>query len=90
MPEAVLIFILPPDIATLRARLTGRGTESPEVIETRMAQVKREVALLGSYDYAIVNENGKAKEAAEEIMLIAHTERLRASRNPELAKNFEE
>lgn len=90
MPEAVLIFILPPDIKTLRERLTGRGTESAEVIETRMAQVKREVALLGSYDYAVVNENGKAKEAAEQIMLIAGTERLRASRNTELMKNFEE
>jgi guanylate kinase len=90
MPEAVLIFILPPDIKTLRARLEGRGTESAEVIDLRMAQVKREVALLPSYDYAIVNEDGKAFEAAEEIMRIAHTERLRASRNTELAKNFEE
>jgi guanylate kinase len=89
MPEAVLIFILPPDIATLRARLEGRGTESAEVIDLRMAQVKREIALLPRYDYAIVNENGKAAEAAEEIMRIAHTERLRASRSPELAEKFE-
>ena len=88
MPEAVLIFILPPDIATLRARLEGRGTESAEVIDLRMAQVKREIALLPRYDYAIVNENGKAAEAAEEIMRIAHTERLRASRSPELAEKF--
>ena len=90
MPEAVLIFILPPDMETLRARLEGRGTETAEVIDLRMAQVKREVALLSRYDYAIVNENGKALEAAEEIMRIAHTERLRTKRNPELAKNFEE
>jgi guanylate kinase len=89
MPEAVLIFILPPDIATLRARLEGRGTESAEVIDLRMSQVKREIALLPRYDYAIVNENGKAAEAAEEIMRIAHTERLRASRSPELAEKFE-
>ena len=90
MPEAVLIFILPPDIKTLRARLEGRGTESAEVIDLRMSQVKREIALLPKYDYAVVNENGKTKEAAEEIMLIAAAERLRASRNAELAKNFEE
>lgn len=90
MPEAVLIFILPPDIKTLRARLEGRGTESSEVIDLRMSQVKREIALLPEYDYAVVNENGKTKEAAEEIMLIAAAERLRASRNAELAKNFEE
>ena len=90
MPEAVLIFILPPDIKTLRARLEGRGTESAEVIDLRMSQVKREIALLPEYDYAVVNENGKTKEAAEEIMLISGAERLRASRNAELAKNFEE
>ena len=90
MPEAVLIFILPPDIETLRARLEGRGTESAEVIDLRMAQVKREVALLPRYDYAVVNENGKAQKAAEEIMLITRTEGLRASRNEELLKNFEE
>ena len=77
-------------IETLRARLEGRGTESAEVIDLRMAQVKREVALLPSYDYVVVNENGKIAEAAEEIMRIAHTERLRASRNTELAKKFEE
>jgi guanylate kinase len=90
MPEAVLIFILPPDIKTLRARLEGRGTESAEVIDLRMSQVKREIALFPEYDYAVVNENGKAKEAAEEIMLIAGAERLRASRNADFAKNFEE
>jgi len=90
MPEAVLIFILPPDIKTLRARLEGRGTESAEVIDLRMAQVKREIALVGKYDYAVVNENGKSLEAAEEIMLIARAERQRASRNTDFAKNFEE
>ena len=88
MPEAVLIFILPPDIETLRARLTGRGTESAEVIETRMAQVQREVALLCEYDYAIVNENGKSEEAAKAIMGIAAAEKLRASRNAELKEKF--
>ncbi len=88
MPEAVLIFILPPDIETLRARLVGRGTESAEVIETRMAQVQREVALLGEYDYAVVNENGKSEEAAKAIMGIAASEKLRASRNTELKEKF--
>ena len=44
----------------------------------------------GTSATAFVNENGKTKEAAEEIMLIAAAERLRASRNAELAKNFEE
>ncbi len=88
MPEAVLIFILPPDLETLRARLVGRGTESAEVIETRMAQVQREVSLLEEYDYAIINENGKSEEAAHAIMGIAASESLRAFRNKHLKEKF--
>jgi guanylate kinase len=88
MPEAVLIFILPPDMETLRARLVGRGSETPEAVELRLAQVRREVALLDRYDYAVVNEDGKAEEAAENIMRIAYTEKMRASRNLEHTKKF--
>lgn len=88
MPDAVLIFILPPDMETLRSRLIGRGSETPESAELRLSQVKREVSLLSHYDYAVVNEDGKSEEAAEEILRIAHTENLRASRNLEFQKKF--
>lgn len=88
MPDAVLIFILPPDMETLRSRLIGRGSETPESVELRLSQVKREVSLLSHYDYAVVNEDGKSEEAAEEILRIAHTENLRASRNLEFQKKF--
>ena len=62
MPEAVLIFILPPSLAELRRRLEGRGTETAEKIEKRLGQALNEIKLIGEYDYYIVNDdlNGAA------------------------------
>ncbi|MDD5823913.1 MAG: guanylate kinase [Firmicutes bacterium] len=56
MPEAVLIFILPPSLAVLRERLVGRQTDTPEVIEKRLAEAINEIKLLGEYDYYVVND----------------------------------
>lgn len=88
MPEAVLILILPPDLDTLRARLTGRGTESAEVIDQRMEKAKKELSLFPKYDYAVVNENDRAEEAAEKIYGICKAEHLKTARNIELENNF--
>ena len=57
MPEAVLIFILPPTLAELRRRLEGRGTETAEKIEKRLSQALNEIKLIGEYDYYIVNDD---------------------------------
>ncbi len=57
MPEAVLIFILPPSLAELRRRLEGRGTETAEKIENRLGQALNEIRLIGEYDYYIVNDD---------------------------------
>ena len=55
MPDAVLIFLLPPSLAVLRSRLEGRGTETPEIIEKRLSKAVNEIKLIGEYDYVIVN-----------------------------------
>ena len=55
MPEAVLIFILPPSLAELRKRLVGRGTEDAVTVEKRLGQALNEIKLIGEYDYYIVN-----------------------------------
>lgn len=69
MPEAVLIFILPPSLEELRRRLEGRGTETPEKIEKRLSQALNEIRLIGEYDYYIVNENiDEAVALAKSIM----------------------
>ena len=57
MPEAVLIFILPPSLAELRRRLEGRGTETAEKIEKRLGQALNEIKLIGEYDYYVVNDD---------------------------------
>lgn len=56
-PEAILIFIATPDIATLKERLTGRGTESEEVIMKRLKRAKEESEDIGEYEYVVVNDD---------------------------------
>ena len=81
MPEAVLIFILPPSLAELRRRLEGRGTETAEKVEHRLGQALSEIKLIGEYDYYIVND--KIDEAAALAKSIMAAE---AARVPEAVK----
>ncbi|HEY6787131.1 MAG TPA: guanylate kinase [Trebonia sp.] len=55
MPEAVLVFLAPPSWEELVRRLTGRGTEPPEVIERRLAVAEEELAAQGEFDVTLVN-----------------------------------
>jgi len=56
-PDAILIFITAPNIATLRERLTGRGTESDEVILKRLKRAKEESQDINEYEYVVVNDD---------------------------------
>lgn len=56
-PEAVLVFILPPSIEELRNRLSGRGTETPEVLEHRLGKATHEIAFAVRYDYVLINDD---------------------------------
>lgn len=68
MPEAVSVFIAPPDWETLEDRLRSRGTESEEKVQLRLETAKRELEASGSYDHIVVNNT--VKEAAEDLMKI--------------------
>jgi len=57
MPEAISIFILPPSLETLRARLTSRGQDDPGVIEKRMAEAVNEISHYAQADYLLINDN---------------------------------
>ncbi len=81
MPEAILIFMVPPSMSALRARLIGRGTESADVIEARMNRAYEELKLAHGYDYILVNGENSAEETAQKLLGIAAAEKLRASRN---------
>ncbi len=81
-PDAVLIFVLPPDAATLEARLRGRGTNTEDDIATRLARAKEELAVLPQYDYVVINEDGGAEDAAKTIAGIIFAEQHKVTRNP--------
>jgi guanylate kinase len=65
MPEAVQIFIAPPSEEALRARLVGRGTDSPEAVERRLATAREELAAQGEFSHVIVND--RLEEAADQL-----------------------
>ena len=67
-PRAVAVFLLPPDRATLEARLRGRGTDSEATVARRLDSACREIARAAEYDHLIVN--GNREEAAAEFEAI--------------------
>jgi len=77
-PEAVSIFILPPDIESLRARLRGRGQDGDDVVERRMADARNELSHYPEYDYLVVNDDFET--ALADLRAIIAAERLRESR----------
>ena len=77
MPEAVMIFIVPPSMAELRRRLEARGTDTERAIEARLIRAGQEYAEADFYDYIIVNDD--AEMAARELSAIITAERCRAS-----------
>ena len=76
--ESCLIFILPPSLKTLAARLKARGTEDKKEIEKRLARAKEELTFLKDYDYVVVNRD--LSQAVEEVKSIITAERCRVGR----------
>lgn len=74
-PNAVLIFILPPSWDELRARLQGRGEDSPEVIALRLSNARTEMAQAPHFDFVIINDS--FAQAVQELSTIVHAQRLR-------------
>ena len=70
IPEAVLIFIMPPDMEELERRLRGRGSETEEQIKKRLLRAMEEIEYVDQYDYVIVNEEvEKSVEMLHTIVL---------------------
>lgn len=82
MPEAVSIFIMPPSFAELKRRLSGRGTESEELIQKRLASALGEIKRAAEYDYIVVNEDITA--AADDIMSVILSSRLKTDRQTKI------
>ena len=77
-PEGVFVFIVPPSLDELSARIYKRGTDSKEVIERRMASAASELTYAAEYDYIIVNDI--AEKAAKKVLTIMEAERYRVAR----------
>ncbi len=83
--DAVFIFLAPPSIEGLVARLRGRRTENEAEIELRVANAYQEMEAMGAYDYVVVNRDGQLDRAVADIRAIITAERLRVHpRRPEI------
>ncbi len=78
MPNGVFIFLTPPDLPSLRQRITHRGTDDQKTIDKRMEQAKKEIAMMSNYDYAVVND--KIPNAVRNIEGIIRSEHLSVPR----------
>ncbi|WP_326546909.1 guanylate kinase [Mycolicibacterium sp. ND9-15] len=72
MPEALTVFLAPPSWAELESRLAGRGTETPEVIERRLATARAELAAQGDFDTVVVNSQLESACAELVSLLVGH------------------
>ena len=79
--EALLIFIVPPSMETLFARLRTRATESADELEVRQRNAAIELARQDDYDHVVVNETGQVERTAETIdRIIGETHQLHPTR----------
>jgi guanylate kinase len=81
--DTVRVFILPPNMAELAARLHSRAQDAEDVIARRLGRAKGEIEKWVDYDYVIVNDD--FDRALGELEAIYRTERMRPRRNPWLA-----
>lgn len=73
-PEAIGVFILPPSMEVLTERLTGRGTDSADVISRRLAAAQAEMRHVGEFDYVIIND--QLAQALDDLRTVVRASRL--------------
>lgn len=77
-PDGVFVFVVPPTLSELRARIYNRGKDTEEVIEKRLKEATHELRYASKYDYIIVNDI--AEKAADRVLTLLEAERYRAGR----------
>ena len=82
MPDAISIFVMPPSLEILKSRLSGRGTDSQEVIEKRLNEALREIESASEYDYIIIND--VLEKAADDFLSIIYADKFKTDRNLKL------
>ncbi len=74
-PMAIGVFIMPPSMAELETRLTGRGTDSAEVVSRRLAAARDEMLHVAEFDYVIIND--ALQQALGDLLSVVRASRLR-------------
>lgn len=87
MPEGLFIFLLPPSLEELAARLKGRGTETEESLHRRLGAAVDEIKLATKYRYVVVND--KVEDAQETIAKIIEAEHHRSDLNESLLEKLQ-
>jgi guanylate kinase len=85
-PDAVAVFILPPNMQTLEARLRGRASEDESAVQRRFDAAKDEIAHYGLFDYVLVND--KLEVAIAQLVAILLAEECRRLRQAALAEQL--
>ncbi|MCH5248617.1 MAG: guanylate kinase [Lachnospiraceae bacterium] len=85
-PTALLLFVMPPDVAELERRLTGRGTESPEVVTKRLNRAVEEAKGIEEYDYILINDD--LETCVKNLHEIVEAARSAPYRNEEFIENI--
>ena len=80
--DAISVFIMPPSLEILKARLSRRGTETADVIEKRIAVALGEISRATEYDYIVVNDD--LSEAVDDFAAIITADRLKIERQSAL------
>ncbi|MBQ5446104.1 MAG: guanylate kinase [Lachnospiraceae bacterium] len=88
MPEAISVFVMPPDAKTLKDRLIGRGTESLEVINKRLSRAVTESEGIEEYDFILVNDD--LSESVERLNSIIMSSHNHSYRNKEFIDSIRE
>ncbi|MCQ2455317.1 MAG: guanylate kinase [Clostridia bacterium] len=78
MPEAISLFICPPSFEVLKARLSGRGTESAELVEKRLEAALGEISRAKEFDYVIIND--KLEDAVRDVVSVIKCSNLKVSK----------
>lgn len=85
-PDTLLLFVTPPNATELKNRLVGRGTETPEVIRSRMDRACEEAEGMHHYDYLVVNDD--LDSCVEKMHAIIRAEHHRTFRNRDFTKEI--
>lgn len=86
LPETVLLFITPPSAEELEKRLVGRGTETMEVIKSRLRRANEEAEGITGYDYVLINDD--LEECVDEMHGIIQGEHCATVRNSDFIEKI--